>query len=443
MMVRPARWRAVRWFAGLLSLMTIAAFATATATAIAPALSAQTAHGAAVALKSDSLIISVLTFGPGEELFERFGHIAIRVHNLSTSSDIAYNWGMFDFNQPHFYENFLTGDTKYWMEGFPAMPFVEAYRQQGRAVWEQELALSRAEADSLRTFIAWNAREENKYYRYDYYRDGCATRVRDAIDMVLGGALKQAVTGLSDGVSYRSETMRLSAAYPFTNYAMDYVLGRPADGVISSWEEMFIPMRVRDILGVATIRRADGTMAKLVGKQRQLVADNRFAERLTVPDYLMPASIAGATFAAFAVLLALLAANSGAARVAFVALATTWNLIAGVLGVILIYAGSFTKHVYMSGNINVLLATPISLVLAFLIPLAFRRVPRRRLVPAAVQFSLMTAVSGICTLALHFVPAYWQHNAAILALAVPAHGAIAFGLIWIAAPGSRASRSAV
>jgi dolichyl-phosphate-mannose--protein O-mannosyl transferase len=129
--------------------------------------------------------------------------------------------------------------------------------------------------------------------------------------------------------------------------------------------------------------------------------------------------------------------------VAFVTLATTWNVVAGLLGVILICAGAFTKHVYMSGNINVLLATPVSLVLALLIPLAFRTVRRRRLVRLSVQLSLLIAVSAVVTLVMHFVPAYWQHNAAILAVAVPAHCAIAFGLTWIAAPGSRASRSAV
>jgi len=434
MLAHPLCRRAARWLVALLVPMLIAISP--------PPLNAQPARTVSATTR-DSLVISVLTFGPGDELFERFGHIAIRVQNPGTGSDIAYNWGMFDFNQPNFYQNFLTGDTKYWMAGYPAMPFVDLYRQQGRSVWEQELALTRVEADSLRRFIEWNAREENKYYRYDYYRDDCATRVRDAIDMVLGGTLKQSLTGLSDGVSYRSETMRLSAAYPLTNFGMDYVLGRPADGVISSWEEMFIPMRVRDILGFATIRRADGTMAKLVGNQRQLVADNRFADRMTGPDYLMPASIAAATFTAVAVLLALLAANSAAARVAFIALATTWNLVAGVLGIILICAGAFTKHVYMSGNINVLLATPLSLVLAFLIPLAFRRVRRRRLVTISVRLGLFTAASAIVTLVLYFVPALRQHNAAILAVAVPAHCAIAFGLAWIAAPGSRASRSAV
>lgn len=428
------RRRAATWLASALALLGV----------LAPVARAQPTRGAATAPvpTGDSLLISVLTFGPGEELFERFGHIAIRVHDLTTGSDVAYNWGMFDFNQPHFYRNFLTGETKYWMEGFPALPFVDLYRQQGRAVWEQDLALTRAEADSLHRFIAWNARDENKYYRYDYYRDDCATRVRDAIDMVLGGALKTSVTGLADGVSYRSETLRLAAAYPLTNFGMDYVLGRPADAVISTWEEMFIPMRIRDVLNFATIRRADGTMAKLVDRQRVLVDDKRYTERLSPPDYLMPAAITGAAFTVLLILLALLAANFGAARMAFAAIATAWHFLAGVLGVILICAGLFTRHVYMAGNINVLLATPVSLALAVLIPIAFRHPERQRQVRSVVQLSYVAAAASLVALILHFVPAYTQQNAAILALAVPAQCAIAFGLSWIAAPGARTARSA-
>ena len=66
----------------------------------------------------DSVVISVLTMGPGEEVFERFGHQSIRIHDVTTGLDSAYNWGMFSFDQPHFLVRFLTGDTKYWMQGF-------------------------------------------------------------------------------------------------------------------------------------------------------------------------------------------------------------------------------------------------------------------------------------------------------------------------------------
>ncbi|MFI5245043.1 MAG: DUF4105 domain-containing protein, partial [Gemmatimonadales bacterium] len=65
----------------------------------------------------DSIVVSVLTMGPGKELFERFGHQSIRIHDVTTGLDSAYNWGMFSFEQPHFLVRFLTGDTKYWMQG--------------------------------------------------------------------------------------------------------------------------------------------------------------------------------------------------------------------------------------------------------------------------------------------------------------------------------------
>jgi hypothetical protein len=322
------------------------------------------------------------------------------------------------------------------------MPFVEAYRQAGRAVWEQDLALSRTEADSLRRFVEWNAREENKYYRYDYYRDDCATRLRDAIDRVLGGALKESLAGTADGFSYRTETLRLASAYPVINFGMDFVLGRRADATLSSWEEMFIPMRVRDILGQTTIRRKDGTLARLIQSQRVLVDDRRYAERFDAPSYVKPAAIAGATIAAIAILLALLAAKSRAARLAFASLATAWHLFAGVLGAILISAGLFTRHVYMAANVNVLIATPVSLALAVLIPIAMRRGLRGKTGRASVQLSLLAAASAVVAVLLHYVPSLVQQNAAILLIAVPAHCAVAFGLTWIAAPGARSARSA-
>ena len=83
------------------------------------------------------LSISLLTYGPGDEVFERFGHIALVVHDSTTGEDIAFNWGMFDFNQPNFLVNFLTGDTKYWMAGFNTLAFNDLYRRDNRRIRRQ------------------------------------------------------------------------------------------------------------------------------------------------------------------------------------------------------------------------------------------------------------------------------------------------------------------
>jgi len=382
----------------------------------------------------DSLVISVLTMGPGNEVFERFGHVSIRVHDLRTGTDSAYNWGMFSFDQPRFLQRFLTGDTKYWMQGFPTLPLVNAYRRDGRWVVEQELGLRPEQKDSLRRFIERNALEANKWYRYDYYRDNCATRVRDAIDLVLGGAFRREVVAREHGVTYRSETIRLATAFPLLNYGMDFALGRPADDTMSAWEEMFIPMRLREHLYAVRVRGTDGTLGRLVTHERTLVADLRYAERPTPPDYLWPALRVGLGVAGVLLLLTRLAGRSRGARAGIVTLGATWHLLAGVAGVLILCAGLFTRHAYMARNTNVLLGTPASLALALLIPFLLARAPHARLVRAVRSLGAFAAACAVVVVGLRFFPPLAQENRPLLALAVPIEAALAFALWRATAP---------
>ncbi|MFI5310222.1 MAG: DUF4105 domain-containing protein [Gemmatimonadales bacterium] len=404
------------------------------ALAIAVALSSGAARADAQAA-SDSLVVSVLTMGPGREVFERFGHISIRLHDLSTGMDTAYNWGMFSFEQPRFLQRFLTGDTRYWMQGFPTAPLIELYRADGRWVVEQELALTRPQKDSLQRLIQWNAREENKWYRYDYYRDNCSTRVRDVLDQVLGGAIRGEVAAREHGVTYRSETLRLAAAYPLINFGMDFALGRPADDTISAWEEMFIPMRVSQLLRDVRIRRAGGGSDHLVMRERTLVADERYAERSVPPDMLWPALAAGLGVTAVVLVLSLLTGRSRAARGLIALIGTAWHLLAGVAGALVLCAGLFTRHAYMARNLNVLLATPASLALALLIPLAFIGARYGRAARAVRALGILAAACALAVVALRLVPGLSQENRPLLALAVPIQTALAFAL-W-RATGSR------
>jgi len=283
----------------------------------------------------DSIVISILTMGPGEEVFERFGHQSIRIHDLTTGLDSAYNWGMFSFEQPHFLVRFLTGDTKYWMQGFPSTWLVSVYRDSGRAVWEQELSLTRTEKDSLWRYIKWNAKEENKWYRYDYYRDNCGTRVRDALNMVLGGSIERAVAAREHGVTYRSETLRLARAYPLINFGMDFVLGRPADDTLSAWAEMFVPMRLQQLIRSIRVRHSDGTVGRLVRSERQLVVDERYKDADTPPGYLAPAVEAGFAISGVLLALCLLPVATTSTRWAVGIIGTTLLISTSVNGLIL------------------------------------------------------------------------------------------------------------
>ena len=390
---------------------------------------APAAPSALAAAPADTFYISVLTMGPGDEIFNRFGHQSVRIRNLRTGLDSAYNWGMFDFDQPHFILNFLTGDTRYWMQSFPTVPLVSAYRREGRSVWEQELDLTPAEKDTLVRYVQWNALEANKWYRYDYYRDNCATRVRDLIDRTIGGAFRRETAGKANGVSFRSETMRLASTFPVTNVAMDFALGPRADSTLSAWDEMFVPMRLRDWLRTVKVRRADGSERPLVKSEQTLVDDPRYREIGTAPAYIVPGLVIGALVALFAVFVGARAYTVTAARLALGATGGIFHLAVGICGTFVAIAGPFTKHVYMANNFSVLLATPASLALSLLLPLSLVRGAPRNVVKAARGLAGFAAGAAVVALLLDFVPGTAQHNGAVIAILVPAQLAFAWATL--------------
>src|SRR2546423_1587140 len=115
--------------------------------------------------------IYVMTMGPGDAAWEKFGHNAIVVQNDLNGLTVAFNWGMFDFEQEHFYFKFVQGRMTYSMAGieYEAMP--KEYRGRlNRTVWLQELELTPRQKANLVDFLLWNEKPENRSYRYDYYK---------------------------------------------------------------------------------------------------------------------------------------------------------------------------------------------------------------------------------------------------------------------------------
>src|SRR6266550_5035633 len=108
-----------------------------------------------------NLTVYLLTFGWGDVVWERFGHNAIWIQDRTKGTNITYNWGMFDFNQPHFIWRFVTGDTRYWMEPIDYAAMVQYYKEHNRSILAQELNLSPAQRLRLQQFVQWNALPQN------------------------------------------------------------------------------------------------------------------------------------------------------------------------------------------------------------------------------------------------------------------------------------------
>jgi hypothetical protein len=385
-----------------------------------PAAAAPTGPGS-------ELTVTLITFGVGAAVWERFGHNALWIHDASRGSDVAYNWGLFDFEQPGFFRRFLTGDTKYWMGGEDAYAMVAAYHNLGRPITLQKLNLTPSQALALRDFVERNALEENKYYRYDYFRDNCSTRLRDAVDRALGGALRASTDTMRTSLTYRGESVRLTEGDVLVQTGIDVALGRPADALLSAWESFFIPMRLRDAVRVVRVPGANGEMVPLVAEERLMAPSEgvpRVVEARAAPDHTRRNLIAGLALAAILVLLRLLMRSQRWAAWFVALIGIAWSLLCGTLGVVLLLAWLATKHVFWARNEHLLLLSPLSLALVILVPaavLAGRAVRGARVVGAVV------ALSGLVALALAMSPG-GERSHAIVALLLPTHLALAWAL---------------
>ncbi|HEY0303398.1 MAG TPA: DUF4105 domain-containing protein, partial [Longimicrobiales bacterium] len=237
------------------------------------------------------LRVYLMTLGPGDAVWERFGHNALVVEDPSIGGSIAYNWGMFDFAKPGYVAELMKGRMIYWMAGYDTQAFINAYVQQNRSIWLQELNLTPEQKRAARDFVLWNEQEANKFYRYDYYRDNCSTRVRDAIDRALGGQLRPILTGFRTDQTYRSHTQRLTFDDPLVYTGLQLAMGKLIDQPLTAWEESFIPMELQKWVRQAKIRDAAGAEVPLVTREVTLFEANRepLPERAPnlIPWYLL------------------------------------------------------------------------------------------------------------------------------------------------------------
>jgi hypothetical protein len=366
--------------------------------------------------------VSVLTAGPGAEVWEKWGHNMIRVRNTRTGADEVYNWGMFSFAQEGFVLHFLMGRMNYWMEAQEMGRTYRLYRARDRTLIEQHLALTPDARVELVTFLEWNAREENRFYRYDYYVDNCSTRLRDALDQALGGALRRATQGVDAGTTFRAETRRLSAdGFPLYTGLM-LGLGPFTDRPIDRWDEMFLPGKVADRLRELRITQADGGVGPLVAREDTLYASRRFGEPAPAPRKVPLYLAIGVAVGALLVL-----AGRAKGRLPFLAGGGLIALLLGLGGALLVFLMSFTDHSVTYGNENAFLVSWVALLLAAVLRPALSGNPRARRLAAG----LAVAIAGMALVAVLIKVTPWarQDDWELIALLLPVDLGLAAGTV--------------
>jgi hypothetical protein len=350
----------------------------------------------------------LVTYGPGEIYWQRFGHNAIWIRDPQRGLDHVFNFGFFDFAQENFLLRFLQGRMLYFSAARPAREEFAAYIDENRSIRAQRLALSGPQKLQLADYLLHEVRPENRDYRYDYYLNNCSTRVRDALDQALGGALSFQFGRLSGEQSWRDHTRRLTSMDFWLYLGLEIALGAPVDRSVNAWEEMFIPALLAAAVADLDVAGASGPVPLTV--EDIMLFESSLPEPPAAPRAWWPRYLLASLVALAVLTLASRLTGTGLAR----GLARMWLLTAGLAGLTLLYFWLGTDHAVARTNLNLLVLNPL-----WLWPALSRK-------PAAHALSLVVGCSALALL-LPFVPPH-QYTFDVLAALLPFNLAAAMTL---------------
>lgn len=373
------------------------------------------------------LQISLLTFGPGHIYWERFGHDAILVRNLSNGMNIDYNYGVFDFDQKNFFLNFARGNMNYRISADLLGADLAIYREEGRSVTQQVLNLTPSQRAVLNEYLEWNSLPQNARYHYDYFKSNCATRVRDALNSALNGALRRDLANVPapHDDTYRTEAVRLISPDLWLALGMDLALGPPADRPLSLWQAAFIPMLLSRALDQVRLHAANGRFYPLVSKTQVLLRARLAPPPVRLPRWTLPLATTGLGVSALLIFLAG-QRQLTLARIIFSITAFVVILFCAIGGLILVVMWAWTDHWATWGNHNLLLLNPACILLLPCWFAASRKnwQPRRRHITLT---ALIASIAAICPL-FHILPIEHQDNMKWILLFLPIHLALLVAL---------------
>jgi hypothetical protein len=315
------------------------------------ALLAGTLRAQNPAVLSDNAQVSLMTVAPGEYLYSTFGHSALRVSDPANRIDRCYNYGTFDFDQPGFILKFCRGKLLYFLDIEPYKGFERGNLIDRRAMQEQVLDLSPEQKRRLFERLQENAKEENRYYKYDFFYDNCATRIRDMVENTLGQSLTWDSSRLALGTTMRQLLAPYMKTQPWTHFGMNLALGYAADRVALARDFMFLPDHMHDQFASARI----GNSVSLVSTERRM------------PVQPFPAAVYEAGLFGRPWLVLTLVALAGLLcmrhhRAERIFDAAFWLLL-GISGLILALLWFATDHSATKTNFNLLWALPTHLLL--------------------------------------------------------------------------------
>jgi hypothetical protein len=311
----------------------------------------------------DSAVVSLITCSPGEEVYSKFGHTAIRVKDKINNVDVVFNYGIFSFETEHFYYKFIKGETDYQLGIYETNFFLPEYAERNSMVWEQVLNLTSAEKKNLVATLLENYEPQNRIYRYNFVFDNCSTRPRDKITSSVDGYIRYHQT--SEPTTFRRWVGDYVGTDTWLKFGIDLIFGIDADAVASQKESQFLPEVLMSDFQEAEIVTLDGKSRKLVEKSATVLVDKKHVETTTsIFDFLLKPLAVSLFLLILGVLITLLDIKYKKHNKIFDSIIL---FITGIAGVIAFYLMVFSTHPLVASNLNILWINPLNMIVAFLI----------------------------------------------------------------------------
>jgi hypothetical protein len=365
--------------------------------------------------RGEDLTLKIAVMGPGDELYYWWGHIALLIDDSRTGQIRFYDYGLFSFENEHFYTNFAFGRLLYSCGVSPADINIAGYVNTNRDVTLYTLDISPEKRAEVRDFAETNVLPENRNYYYHHFKDNCSTRIRDIIDLAVDGQFSEQFGRAPGRFTLRQHVRRHTWFSPFSDWILNFLMGQNIDTPITVWEEMFLPAEVGKRIDDFSYIDPEGVTRKLVSGVETVYRAVGRPQVLDFPRRQWPRELVFSL--AVSVLIAffffLQAKNLRAGRILVGVSHSLAGLVFGIAGSILFFMTFFTNHDYTYHNANLFFANPLLLAA---IPLGIRYALARDsggrfAFEALLRLLWLLTVLGIfVSMLIKLLPGFWQQN---------------------------------
>ena len=351
---------------------------------------------------NNAITVSLVTFYPGDEVFEVFGHTEIMVEYDKNKRPFYFNYGVFDFNSPNFLGRYIMGETDYMCANMP--PELDGGMKPGRKMIKQELNLTQEQARQVLKMLITNALPENRVYRYRHFSDNCATRPRDIIEQALGHEIDYSKCDYVVGKTLRQVMTHYTRNYPWEQFGIDLVLGAACDTVVDARTQTFVPLFLMNALSTVEVDNGNGPEKLVKNSEVMMEGDDNGLVLPPTPWYLHPLTIA----LLLLIVTALITYKDWCRRNVSRWFDTLLFTVAGLAGCIIFFVEFISTHEAVLPNYNILWLHPLLLALAVM--------PWIKKAATALKWCHLVNLALIATMAVVWISGLQVANAAFYPL---------------------------